>query len=137
MVAQEIVALYVVDYVEWVVRHLRHLALNLVVALALTTVLLSSYPLEPESLVKVCFFGLMAAAVACVASLLFEMSRNDTMSRITHTTPGQINWDTQLVFNLVLVSVVPILTVVSAHFPQVRGFLFSWVTPALSAIGKG
>jgi hypothetical protein len=137
LVAQELVALYVVDYVEWVVRHLRHLALSLVVALALTTVLLSSYPFEPASLVKVFFFAVMAASVASIASLLFQMSRNVTMSRITHTTPGQVNWDTQLVFNLVLVSAVPILTLLTAQFPQIRGFLFSWVTPALTSISKG
>jgi hypothetical protein len=135
--AQEIVALYVVDYVEWVVRHLRDLALSLIASLALTTVLLASYPFEPESLVKIFFFTLMAATVMAIAMLLFQMSRDATMSRITHTTPGQITWDVQLVLNLMLVAAVPLLTLLSAQFPQIRDILFSWVTPVLKAIGKG
>ena len=135
-IAQELVALYLIDYVEWVVRHLRYLALNLVVSLALTIVLLACYPFEPESMVKVFFFALMAGSVTAIAVLLFQMSRDVTMSRITRTTPGQVTWDVQLVLNLVLVAGVPLLTLLGAQFPQVREFLFSWVTPALKAIGK-
>jgi hypothetical protein len=32
---------------------------------------------------------------------------------------------------------VPLLTLLSAQFPQIRDILFSWVTPVLKAIGKG
>jgi hypothetical protein len=136
-VAQELVALYVIDYVEWVVRHLRHLALSIIVSLALTTMLLASYPFEPESLVKVFFFGLMAAAVLSIGSLLFHMKRDTTMSRITRTTPGEVDWDTKFVSDLVLVGAVPVLTLLSTQVPQVRAFLFSWVAPTLTALGKG
>jgi hypothetical protein len=135
-ILQELVALYVIDYVESVVRNLRHLALSLIVCLTVTTMMLSSYPFAPASVVRVGFFTLMALAVATIAATLFQMNRNATLSRISHTPAGEVTWDSQFIINLLLVTGVPLLTVISAQFPGVREFLFSWVSPALIAIGK-
>ena len=126
----------VIDYVEGG-AHLRQLSLSLILALAMTTILLGSYPFQPATFVKTFFFTLMVVAVGSIAMLLFQMNRDTTMSRITRTVPGEVTWDVQLVLNLLLVAAVPILTLVSTQFPQVREFLFtSWLTPALSAIAK-
>ena len=133
---QELVALYVVDYVEWVVRHLRRLALYLIVCLTLTTVLLSSYPFTPASIIRVVFFATMGLAVLTIAVMLFQMNRNPTLSRINRTSVGEVTWDRQFIINLLLVTGVPLLSILTAEVPGVRDFLFSWVTPLLKAIGK-
>jgi hypothetical protein len=133
---QELVALYVIDYVEWVVRHLRQLAFYLIICLTLTMVFISSYPFAPASLIRVIFFTLMALSVIAIATILFQMNRNSTLSRIGHTTAGEITWDTQFILSLLLVTGVPLITIISAEFPGVRDFLFSWVTPALKAVAK-
>jgi hypothetical protein len=135
-VAQEFAALYVVDYVAWVLRHVRYLALGLVVPLALTTALLASYPFEPETFVKTVFFSLMAASVVAVTAILVQINRDATVSRITGTTPGEVNWDARLVLNLLVVFAVPALTLLSSYFPQVGGVVGSVVAPALKALGK-
>jgi hypothetical protein len=135
--AQDLIALYVIDYVEWVVRHLRRLAFSLLVSLALTTFLLSSYPFEPQSLIKGLFFTLMGATVVAIAVVLFQMNRNSVLSRITGTQAGHVTWDTRFVINLALVAGLPIISVVSAEFPRVRLLLFAWIAPVLRALGKG
>jgi hypothetical protein len=135
-IAQELLALYVVDYIEWIVRHLRELAAHLVIVLALTTIFLASYPFEPASVVKVSFFVFMAASVLTIAAVLFQMNRNSTLSRMTQTTPGEVNWDIRLVLNLLLIAGVPLISVLSTQFPEVRSFLFSWISPMLKAFGK-
>ncbi len=133
---QDLLALYVIDYVEWVTRHLRYLALNLILALALTTILLSSYPFEPETLVKVSMFTLMGVTITMVMATLFQMNRNPTLSRIARTAAGQVTWDRPMVMNLLLIGGVPLVTVMGSEFPQAREFLFFWVTPILRALGK-
>jgi hypothetical protein len=135
--AQEVAALYLVDYVEWVVRHLRRLAFALLATLVLTTVLISSYPFEPQSLVKATLFVLMAASVAALLAALVQMNRDPVLSAITHTSPGEVTWDARFVANLVLVGAVPALTLLGTQFPEVRDFLFSWVTPILRTVGRG
>ena len=137
VIAQELLGLYVIDYVEWVVRHLRHLAFSLIISLVLTTVLLNSYPFEPANGVKVLLFALIIASVGTVGWLMLYTSRSVTLSRISNTTPGKIDWDMRLLLNIVLVAGVPLLTLVGSEFPQVRGVLFSWVTPLLGAFGRG
>lgn len=136
LILQELVALYVVDYIEWVVRQLRQLALSLIIALTLTTLLLTSYPFEPASLLKTLFFILIGLSVASIASILFQMNRNATLSRITHTAAGEVTWNWQFGLNLALVIGVPLVTVLSAQFPEVRDFLFAWVTPIMKSLGK-
>lgn len=135
-VVQEIAALYVVDYVEWVVRHLRRLAFAVLVTLVLATVLLSSYPFEPQSLVKATLFVLMATSVVALLAALVQMNRDPVLSAITHTHPGEVTWDARFVVNLVLVGAVPALTLLGTQFPEVRDFLFSWVTPILRTVGR-
>lgn len=132
----EVVALYFVDYVEWVVRHLRRLAFALFATLVLATMLLSSYPFEPQSLVKATLFVLMAASVAAVLAALVQMNRDPVLSAITHTDPGEVTWSAPFVLNLVLVGAVPALTLLGTQFPEVRNFLFSWVTPILRTVGR-
>lgn len=133
---QDLLALYVIDYVEWVMRHLRHLALSLILALALATILISSYPFEPATLIQVSLFTLMIVTVMMVMATLFQMNRNPTLSRIGRTTAGEVTWDRRMVLNLLLIVGVPLITVVGSEFPQARGFLFFWVTPILRAMGK-
>lgn len=135
-VVQEVAALYVVDYVEWVVRHLRRLAFGLLATLVLATVLLSSYPFEPQSLVRAGLFVLMAASVGAILTTLVQMNRDPVLSAVTHTDPGKVTWDAPFVVNLVLVGAVPALTLLGTQFPEARDFLFSWVTPILRTVGR-
>ena len=135
--AEELAAIYVVNYVEWAVRHLRYLALFLLAALVLVTMLLGAYPFEPQSLVKVVVFALLVWTVGALLAVLVQVNRDPVLSRITHTTIGKVTWDAPFVLNLVLVGALPALTFLGSQFPELREFLFAWVTPVLKAFGRG
>jgi hypothetical protein len=134
---EELTALYVLDYVESIVRHLRYLAFYLIIALVLTTMLVSSYPFTPQSTVKGPFVLLLLGTVAGLVWVLVEMNRNPTLSRITGTSQGEVTWNARFVVNLLVVGVLPVFTLLSSEFPAVRDFLFSWVGPLLRALSKG
>src|SRR5687768_4138032 len=55
--AEELAACQVVQYIDWVLRHLFRLAFVLLLIVILVTVLISSYPFQPHSTIKVIFFG--------------------------------------------------------------------------------
>jgi len=134
---EELAALFTVDYIGWVVRHLRLLALQTLAALALTTMFLSSYPFEPQSLVRLVFFAIAVVGVAGLVVLLVQSNRDPVLSRIANTDPGELTWDAPFVINLLAVSAVPIVTILGTAFPEVRDVLFGWLAPILKTVGHG
>jgi len=135
--AEEYAAVQVVDYAEWVVAQLRVLAFFLFVALVLTTALLSSYPYERQSVVKLVFFVILLASVGGLLRVSVEMNRDEVLSRVAKTEPGKITWDRHFITNGLVFGLVPIATLVSSEFPAVREFLFAWIYPLTRLLGGG
>jgi hypothetical protein len=134
--AEEYVAVQVVEYIEWVTRHLRMLSLFLLLSLLLATALFSTYPFQPQALVRLVFFFLLLATVGSIVFVNAQMNRNDVLSRIAHTEPGKLTWDTTFVVNLITFGVVPLLAILSAALPGLRTALFSWADPLLKVLAK-
>lgn len=135
--AEEFAAVQVVDYVEWVLEQMRMLALFLFISLLLTTVLLSCYPFEPQSIVKAVFALILLGTVGALLYVMSDMSRNEVLSRIAKTDPGRVTWDRTFVVNAVLMGIVPLLALISSEVPQLRNVLFFWITPLLRTIVGG
>jgi hypothetical protein len=134
--AEEFMAIESVRYVESVLHDLRLLASFLLITLLLSVALMSSYPFQPQGVVKLAFIGLLLGTIVVLFLIMTQMSRDDVLSRITRTDPGKVSWDTTLVLNLVLFGVIPLLALVSSEFPTVRSFLFSWAEPLVRSFIK-
>jgi hypothetical protein len=134
--AEELVAVYVVDYIECVFKYLRGLAAFLLVALVLMTVLIVAYPFQPASVVRTMYLLIIGVSVVTLVAVLVRMNRDPVLSAIAGTNAGEVTWDARFVLNLVTFGAVPILTLLGSEFPELRGFLFSWVSPALRAFTK-
>lgn len=134
--AEEYFAVQHVAYIEGVFQHLRRLGLFLLVALLLSTVLLTSYPFYPKARVELVFLGLMVCAVTIVIAMMVQMNKNEVLSRISKSDPGRLNWDMTFVLNLVLFGVLPLLSLLATEFPGIRTFLGSWLEPLARAMGK-
>jgi hypothetical protein len=131
--AEDFVALQVVDYVQWAMEHLHKLAVFLFASLLLSTALLSSYPTPAQSLVKLLFMVVLLATVGSLLTVMLQMNRDEILSRIGGTEPGKITWDSSFVLNAMVVGVVPLLALVSSEFPAVREVLFAWLAPVLKS----
>jgi hypothetical protein len=132
--AEEYAASRMVEYIEWVIRHLRVLALFMLLSLLLTTLLVSSYPYPPQSLLRLILLLVLAGAVGALILVLVQMNRNEVLSRIARTEPGRITWNAPFILNLFTFGLVPLLTLLSAEFPGVRNALFAWVKPLMDAM---
>lgn len=138
--ARSVANLYVVfvaDYVDWVLQHMRYLASFLLVCLLVVVVLLSSYPFQPQSALRVIHTIILVVAVATLVWVIVQMNRQPVLSAIANTTPGEVSWDTRFVSTLVTYGALPVLTLISTEFPTVRDFLFSWVEPLMRTFAKG
>ncbi len=134
--AEDLVVPFIIDYIEWVFRHLRALAFFLATAIVATTILLWSYPFLPESGIRLAFIVLVVVSVGALLFVLTEINRDDVLSRITHTDLGAVTWNANFVLNLIFFGVVPLLTLLGSQYPAIGDFLFSWVTPTLRAVGR-
>lgn len=132
--AEEFAASQVVEYIDWVLHHLRRLALFITLSLVLISLLISSYPFHPQSMIQALFFILVVASIVTLVAAMLGLSRDELLSRIAKTTPGDVTWDTRFVLNLALFGAVPLLALMSSEIPGVREFLLGWVEPLLRAL---
>jgi hypothetical protein len=134
--AEEYTASRIVEYIEWVVRHLRILMLFLLVSMVLTTLLVASYPYQPQSKLRLILLIVLVGSVGILIIVLVQMNRNEVLSRIAHTDPGRITWNMPFLLNVFTFAVVPLLALLSSEFPGLRNALFSWVQPLVAALVK-
>jgi hypothetical protein len=134
--AEEIAAILAADYVTWVIRQLRHLAIGLLASVVLGTLFLACYPFEPHTFIRLCFFSVTGIGVATVAAVLIQMNRDPVLSRLTRTNIGEVTWDLPFLTNLLAIVGIPLLTLLGSQFPEVRDFLFGWLAPLLKTVGR-
>jgi hypothetical protein len=134
--AEEYAAGVVTDYLHWSMRQLYVLALFLLLALLLMTALLSSYPFQPQSLLKLVFFFLLLFTVGAMMLVLLQANRDEVLSRINQTEPGRITWSVGFAGGVLTFGLLPLLTLLSSEFPALRDAVFSWVEPLVKLVVK-
>ncbi len=134
--AEEYLAVEVFTYVQTILLNLRRLAFFLLLTLVLTVLGLSSYPFQPQSVVKGVFIVLTLVTMAAMFIVMTRMSRNVVLSRMNGTSPGKVSWDTSFVLNVVVFGALPLLALLSSEFPAVRSMLFSWADPVVKVVSR-
>jgi len=134
--AEEYLAVEVFAYVQTILLNLRRLAFFLLLTLVLTVLGLSSYPFQPQSVVKGVFIVLTLVTVVTMFIVMTRMSRNVVLSRMNGSDAGKVSWDTSFVLNMVVFGALPLLALLSAEFPSVRSALFSWADPVVKAVAR-
>jgi hypothetical protein len=90
-----------------------------------------SYPFEPASSFHTAMIFVLGLIVGAFALVYGQAHKNATISRITGTPVGKL--DGEFWLKLVSFASVPLLTLLATRFPEIGGFLFSWLEPATQA----
>ena len=98
--------------------------------------LLSSYPYPPQSLLRLILLVVLGGTVGTLIFVLVQMNRDEVLSRIDRTEPGKVTWNLRFVMNLLTFGALPLLTLLSSEFPELRKFLFAWAEPILKMLAK-
>lgn len=125
-------ALRYLQYIRYVMLHLRNLATFVTFGYVLLALALGSYPfLAPRAIAW--FLSLLLIGLSIPVVLVFlEMSRNAILSRLTKTTPGQADWG--FATRTASFAALPLLSMLASHFPFVGRYVFSWLQPALKSL---
>ncbi|HEV2202854.1 MAG TPA: hypothetical protein VGR73_23800 [Bryobacteraceae bacterium] len=131
--AQEFVALRFVAYIRYVMLHLKNLMTFIIFGYVLVALSLGSYPFDsPHMVAWILVAGLFVVGIP-VMWVILEMERDATLSRITDSTPGELNGIGSYA-RIASAGALPLLSVLASHFPSIGQYVFSWLQPLLRTV---
>jgi hypothetical protein len=101
------------------------------VAVIFLLLTLDSYPFQPHRFLLIAQWIITGSAVAMAAYIFLSLNRNGTLSTLAGTPPG-LTLDSHLLSQVLLFLVVPLLTILSLHFPELSNFFGSAATAVQS-----
>jgi hypothetical protein len=126
---ESFVATMVVIYLSQFFVQIRQLAWALTIGSPLLLIAAASYPFQPERPLITALIGLLAAVMAGIIYVLYDINRNEVVSRITHT-PSRFTLDREFLGS-VGATVLPILGVIVAHLLGVFRIVFDPILGSL------
>lgn len=130
--AERFVCLFFLAYILVILQRIQTLVLSCAGIFLFILMSVNSYPFEPHLRLRSLLVALFFVILGGVGLVYSGMHRNATLSRITDTKPGELGiafWIRMGAF-----IVVPALGLLAAQFPEISGFLFSWLQPAAESL---
>jgi hypothetical protein len=129
--AEAVAGTQVLIYVSQFFVQLRNLVLAAMLTSSLLLLAATSYPFHPEKLLLMGLIALSGGGVAGVVYVLFEMNRDELVSRATRSTPGKFSLDSGFIGSF-FTYIVPTVGVLAA---QLSGS-FRWILEPLLRVMK-
>jgi len=130
--AEEFVVLPFLAFIQNVLGRVRTIVLGALFLFVAVTFAASSYPFDPLPVLGAIFLGVFVIAGGTTMLVLAQMHRDATLSRITHTEPGELG--PQFWIHLVTFGVGPLIGLLTTLFPSLSDFLASWLQPSMQAL---
>ena len=129
---EEFVCLIYVGYLQNLLGRMRTMVLSLAGVFAAIAVAVGFYPFTPRPTISLSLLCLLLVIGAIVGVVFAGLDRDSTLSHITNTEPGSLGahfWIRMLSF-----IGVPAMGLIVSQFPEITDFVFSWITPTMSAV---
>lgn len=131
LLREDFVCLFYLNFISSVFARMRALVLTIAGLFVFLLLSFNSYPFESSSRFHTAMIFLFAFVVVVVGIVYGQADKNATLSRITATKAGELGWEFWL--RLASFVAVPLLSLLAVKFPEISGFLFSWLEPASQA----
>ena len=115
----------VVDFLRQVFPQMMNLVVFASVGLLAMMLAVSSYPFPQRDTVADLSWVILLSVIGVTFVIFIQINRDRIVSMLSGTTPGELNWDSGFVWQLVVFGVVPILTLLGAQFPHALQGVFS------------
>jgi hypothetical protein len=129
---EHFLCLFYLNIVLVPLRRLQTLILALAGVFVFVLLSYSSYPFESRESFHVLLISIFFVISLVVGIVYGQMYSNPLLSRITNTKPGELGLDFWV--RLGTFVFIPLLSLLSVQFPEINGFLFSWLQPALQSL---
>jgi hypothetical protein len=132
--AQTFVATVVTLLVHRHVRQFRIFVHVLTLCTLLLLLAVTSYPFEPYRLIITFMWVVMGSVVAASLWIFIQMDRNTLMSHISGTAPNEVTLNGAFYFRVFAWTIVPLISVAAAQYPEVADVLMRIVSPLAPAL---
>jgi hypothetical protein len=129
--AEQFVCLTFLNFILTVIFRIQKLIVTIAGLLVFLLLSFSAYPFEPRLAFHAIMALLFVISLGIVAFVFAQMHRDPTLSYITDTTPGELGLDFWL--RLASFAFIPLLSLLSAQFPEINQLLVSLMQPVLQA----
>jgi hypothetical protein len=126
------VALRYVAFIRSVLGRIRYLLIFLAVSFSLLMISLNVYSFEPHQALIWAVTAVFVVVGCITIVVLMQVHRDYILSSITGTAPNKLGLEFYL--RIVALGVVPLLTLLSTHFPSVGRHLLALLQPGLEAL---
>jgi hypothetical protein len=131
--AETFLALHYSPFLLYGVRQIQNLLWFPSIGFVLLMLAMTSYSFQAPHLIGRLLMVLFVAISLILGSCMVELERDPILSRIAGTKPGQLSGTFYL--KLARYGALPVLGLLAWQFPWISNFLFSWIEPALEAMG--
>jgi hypothetical protein len=130
--AEEVTCLTYLGFVQNMLGRIRTMAFATLVLFVATTLAVSNYPFDPRPALSGVLLVLFLAFGAVIVFVYADMHRDATLSHITNTNPGELG--SEFWIKIIGFGAAPLLGLITTVFPEMSGFLFSWLQPGLASL---
>jgi len=130
--AEELVCLTYLGFAQNMLGRIRTMVIGALGLFVAATLSASTYPFDPRPVLSGVLFVLLIAVGAVVVLVYAGMHRDATLSHVTNTNPGELG--SEFWFKLIGYGIAPLLGLITTMFPELPGFLFSWLQPGLTSL---
>ena len=116
-----------IDFLQYVLGHMQNLVVFVTAGILLMLGAVLSYPFQPMSPLLI-FNWVTIVIVVTVTMLIFvQMNRNATLSLLSGTNPGELNWNSQFILQVLIHGLIPLLAITGAQFSDSLQEMISWL----------
>jgi hypothetical protein len=133
VLAEDYLALEVINYLSQFFIQLRNQVVFLTVASLLLLAVVLSYPLEPQRLWVLLAAALIVAVIVVGLKLFIAIERDQVVSEVLGSTPNRVNFHWTFVSNVLLYTA-PLVGVLLATSTDLADLLNSWLSPLFQVL---
>jgi hypothetical protein len=131
--AEDYLALEVINYVSQFFVQLRNQVTFLTVGSLLFAAVVLSYPFEPQRLWLLLATALVIAVLFVGLKIFIGMERDEVVSQIVGSTPNRVNFHWGFLSNLIMYTL-PLVTVLLATSTDLADLLNAWLSPLFQVL---
>jgi hypothetical protein len=132
-IANEFIAMRFGAYIRYVMLQLKNLMSFMSIGLLLFLLATVSYPFRQPERIAWSVLVIVVILLFGVGKVLMQMDRDSILSRMSETPAGKVDRGA-FIWHMLSVGGLPVITALSAIFPAIGNFLFSWIQPLISTL---
>ena len=130
--AEEFFCLPYLGFIQNILGRIRTMSLAIICLFLGATLSVASYPFDPRPVTSGIFLFVFLLVAALMTFVYGQMHRDATLSHITNTNPGELGSDFWI--KLITFGIGPFVALITVLFPELTGFVTSWLQPAVGSI---